>query len=141
MRNWSTSVVRFNGGVLVDPLYPTLLKRSGDRTVYATIRAVGKEKTRVFLEFAAVLVFGHYSECWSLQKRWVSLYPSNFVDDWSIRAVRFNGRVSMNSLYPTYKSSSLGFCSFCRLGRAGMAKRRRDLQTVGMLRELRNVIG
>ena len=42
-------------------------------------------------------------------------------------------------LYPTYKSNSLGFCSFCRLGRAEMGNRRRDLQAVGMLTVLGKV--
>ena len=60
---------------------------------HAAIKAQGKDKTRVFSEIAAVLVFGHHSECERLQKRWVSLRPSNFVRNWSARAVRFNVRV------------------------------------------------
>ena len=55
-----------------------------------------------------MLVFGHHSECERLQKRWVSLRLSYFVRNWSARAVRFNGRVLVYPLYPTYKSS-LGF--------------------------------
>ena len=70
---------------------------------HARIMAVGEGKTRVFSESAAVLVFGCRSECERFQKRWVSLRPSYFERNWSTSAVRFDGGVSMNPLYPTYK--------------------------------------
>ena len=63
-----------------------------------------KKQHGFLLGMRAVFVFGHHLECWRLQKRWVSLQPSNLARKLSNSAVRLNGRDSVNPLYPTYKN-------------------------------------